>query len=130
MEILIIVLAVIVASAIIELAKTIGKYGFKTVFKSIMFVIFSPKKALTLRKEKQSHRKLIKENRAVWIAGQEMDKINNLSRYKKDPRILSDPRVKAFALARETAANKAAEKENKKINKKSGTSKDFDKITK
>lgn len=130
MEILILVLAVIIASAIIELAKAIGKYGFKTVIKSIAYVIFCPIKAIKAGKEKRRYNRLIKENKAVWTVGQEMDKINNLQRYQKDPRVLSDPRVKAFTIAREVAINKAQQKANKKKSKKSGTSKAFDKITK
>lgn len=122
-------LVLAIAYFIVMGVKLAFRLGLKGTVAVITLPVRAPKKFIAIMRAKRADRKLIKENRAYWVVGQDMDKVENLARYKKSEQVISHPSVKAFELKRKEKANRKAIKENKKA-AKSKASKTFDKIVK
>lgn len=129
MNILLVFAVVVIVNLISLAAFAIVRKGIKQSLKALLFTVKSPIKAYKLFASKKADRKLIKENKAYWTVGRELDKVDALTRYKKDARVISHPSVKEFDLKRKAKENSIAIKANKKAGK-SKSAKQFNKITK
>lgn len=121
-----VVLIVIILESLFASIKKVRQVGFKYARKSIVLFIKSPIKTIKLMKKKSLDRKEFRVNRNIWNKGKELDKIDDLNRYKKDSRVMNSSEVKLSLNVYEKDILKSELKESKKDSK----DKKFDRITK
>lgn len=116
---------VIVAEILFAAIKYTRRVGIKYTWKAMRLFIKSPVKTYKLMHLKSQTRKEFKVNRQIWNKGKELDKIDDLLRYKADNRVMESAEVKLSL----NVYNKNILKEQAKENKKASKDKKFDKIT-
>lgn len=124
-----IIVAIAIVFAALILFKSflyVHRIGFRYARKSTILFIKSPIKTIKLMKKLSQERKEFRVNRNIWLRGKELDKIDDLLRYKSDRRVMESPKVK---LSLNIYNKNILKKETKEL-KVASKDKKFDRITK